>query len=83
MACFVITESQRFGSATAAGNAINKNINTITSPSNTFGLSGGGYNFKLDECSVQWDGKSWICTSVYTRSGDNLGWDTDIYGNSN
>ena len=79
-ACFVITESQRFKSATAAGNAINKSINTITSPTNTFGLSGGGYNFKLDQVSVQWDGKSWIANSVYTRSGDNLGWDEDIYG---
>ena len=39
VACFVVTETAKYGSATAAGNAVSKNINTITSPSNTFGIT--------------------------------------------
>ena len=66
-AVFVVTESAKFRSATDAGNAVSKSINTIVSPSNTFGISGG--NWKLDETSVSWDGSAWIGTSVYTHSG--------------
>lgn len=75
-AVFVVTESAKYRSANAAGTAINKNINTITPPSNTFGLNYG--NFKLDQSNVFWDGRSWIATSVYSHSPD--GWNTDFYG---
>ena len=77
-AVFVVTESARYRSANSAGSAIDKNINTITAPSNTFGLSWG--DWKLDEASVSYDGHSWIATCTYTHSGDSEGWDTDIYG---
>lgn len=77
-AVFTVQESARYRTASAAGNAIDKNINTITSPSNTFGLAWG--NWKLDEANVSYDGKSWIGTCVYTHSGDSEGWSTDIYG---
>ena len=62
------------------GNAISKKINTITSPENTFGISGG--NWKLDEVNVIFNGKYWVANSVFTRSGDEKGWDTEIYKNS-
>ena len=78
LACFVVSETAKYQSSTAAGNAISKNINTITSPSNTFGISGG--NWKLDEATIQYSGKDWYATMVYTHSVDNVGWDSDLYG---
>ena len=77
MACFVVTETAKYKSASSAGNAVSKNINRTVSPSNDFGIGGG--NWKLDEVSVQYNGKHWYATSVYTRSGDSNGWDQDIY----
>ena len=79
MSCFVITESAKYKSATSAGNAVSKNINKIISPDNTFGITGG--NWKYDEASISFNGKYWVATSVYTRSGDDKGWDVDIYQN--
>lgn len=78
LACFVVTETTRHGSASSAGNSIEKKINTITRPSQDFGISGG--NWKLDQCSIQYNGGYWLATKTYTRSGDDKGWDTDIYG---
>lgn len=77
-AIFVVTESAKYRSASAAGNAIDKSINTITPPNNTFGLNWG--DWKLSEANVSWDGKAWIATCVYEHSGDQNGWDADIYG---
>lgn len=77
LACFVVTETAKYGSATAAGDAVSKKINTITNPDNTFGITGG--NWKLDEVTVQYNGKNWYANSVFTRSGDDSGWDTEIY----
>lgn len=79
-AVFVVTQSARYRSPSAAGQAVSNTINTITGPTNDFGLGGGGYNWKHDEASIQYDGKAWIVTNVYTLSGDALGWDEDIYG---
>lgn len=78
-ALFVVTQSERFRTASAAGAAVSNTINTITSPTNDFGLSTGGYDWKHDESSISYDGRSWIVTSVYTRSGSNEGWSTDLY----
>lgn len=75
-ACFVVTQLSRYRSSSAAGNAVNKTINTISSPDNTFGLSG---QWKHDEANISYDGNDWICTSVYTLAGDYKGWDKDIY----
>ena len=81
VACFVITITSKYNSATAAGNAVSKNINKIVAPSQTFGLSGG--NWKMDQANIQYDSKYWIVTEVYTKSGDSNGWDTDLYQTSN
>lgn len=78
-ATFVVTESAKYRSASSAGSAINKNINHIIAPSNTFGLNWG--NWKLSEANVSYDGKAWIGTCVYEHSGDELGWDESLYGN--
>lgn len=59
------------------GNAVSKNINTITSPSNTFGISG---SWKYDDASISFNGKYWVATSTYTCSID--GWDEDLYARS-
>lgn len=77
-AVFVVTQSARFKNADDAGRAVKRSINTITSPENDFGLTGG--NWKHDESSISWDGEYWLATNVYTLSGDIKGWDRDIYG---
>lgn len=76
--CYVVTISQKHNSANSAGNTIQKRINKITSPAEDFGIDGG--DWKLDDCSVSYNGKSWVSTMTYTRSGDEKGWDKDIYG---
>lgn len=76
LACFVVTISAKYRSASAAGNAISKKINCITSPPQDFNLGG---EWKLDECSVSYDGKAWIATETYTRAVDY--WDPQLYGN--
>lgn len=76
--CYVVTESAKYNSPNDAGNAISKTINTITPPETTFNITGG--TWKFDEASVSYDGKRWIATSIFTRSGDASGWDTDLYG---
>jgi hypothetical protein len=45
-AVFVVTETAKYNTANSAGNAIEKSINTIKSPDNTFGLNVG--NWKHD-----------------------------------
>ena len=75
MALFVVTISEKHGSANSAGNAVSKNINKIKSPSEDFNLGG---QWKYDEASISYDGKNWISTQVYTRAADV--WDKDLYG---
>ena len=74
-ACFVVTITEKFSSATKAGSSVKKTINTITSPEQDFGISGG--NWKHDQSQIAYDGNKWIVTSVYTHSPN--GWDTDLY----
>ena len=74
-ACFVVTISEKFSSASKAGSSVKKTINTITSPEQDFNISGG--NWKHDESQIAYDGNKWIVTSVYTHSPE--GWDTDLY----
>lgn len=74
VAVYVVSESAAFRSANAAGNFISKKMNKIVSPSQTFGLGG---EWKLDDCSVQYDGKKWIATNTYSRAIDE--WDSDLY----
>lgn len=80
-ACFVITESRKFNSAQNAGKSIEKKINTIVeSPKyGDMGLTENGYDWKIDDCNIAYNGKYWIATTTYTRSGNNRGWDKDLY----
>lgn len=77
VATYSITETAKYKTAAAAGNAVAGKLNHIGSPSEIFGISGG--NWKCDDASVQYDGKRWLGTVTWTRSGDNRGWDTEIY----
>lgn len=77
LACFVVNISAKYNTASAAGNAVSKNINHIVTPTETFGITGG--NWKLDEVSISYDGKHWIANQTYTKSGDSSGWDREIY----
>ena len=45
-------------------------------------LASHGGNWKYDEASISFNGKYWVANSVFTRSGDEKGWDTEIYKNS-
>lgn len=79
VACFVVVEKSRYKTSSQAGQAISTNINTINTPPHTFGITGG--NWKLDEGSVEHDGKRWVATRSWTHASG--GWDTDLYGNGN
>lgn len=75
-AYFVVTEKKKYGSASAAGNAVDRCINSITvHPDNTFGL--GNNNWKCDDCTCAYDGRRWIVSTTYTQAPQ--GWDQDIY----
>lgn len=48
-----------------------------------FGLSqvlpGSGWTWKCDDANVEFDGKHWVASLVWTLSGDASGWDPDFY----
>lgn len=79
VATYQVTESAKFPSPARAGKMIAGRLNKISSPDQTFGIAGG--NWKCDSASVSWNGKYWIATLSYTKSGDDKGWDADLYGN--
>lgn len=79
VATYQVTESAKFPSPARAGKMIAGRLNKITKPDQTFGIVGG--NWKCDSASVSWNGKYWIATLSYTKSGDEKGWDTDLYEN--
>lgn len=78
VATYQVTESAKFPSPARAGKMICGKLNRISSPDQTFGITGG--NWKCDSASVSWNGKYWIATLSYTRSGNAEGWDGDLYG---
>ncbi|MBQ7694557.1 MAG: hypothetical protein IJI85_10300 [Clostridia bacterium] len=78
VATYSVTETAKFANAKAAGKMQTNTLNKIGFPSETFGNSGG--NWKCDDCTVQWQGDAWYATLTWTKSGDNNGWDTDLYG---
>jgi len=78
-ATYSITESARFGTAKAAGRMIANTLNKIGMPNETFGITGG--NWKCDDAGVSWSGKYWVATMTWTRSGNDEGWDKDLYEN--
>jgi len=79
LATYSITETAKFKSARAAGRMIGNIINQIGKPTEDFGMTPSGYNWKCDGASVSYNGKAWYATITWTRSGDNKGWDTDLY----
>ena len=79
MATYSITESARFRTARAAGKMVAGKLNQIGKPEEDFGLTPSGYNWKCDDASVSWNGKHWLATMTWTRSGDDQGWNTKLY----
>ena len=79
LATYSIVESAKFKTPTAAGQMVQGKLNTIGTPDTTFGITGG--NWKCEHAEVRWTGKYWIASLTWTRSVDNDGWDTTLYGN--
>ena len=77
VATYVIRETVRCKTATAAGKICANKINRITKPENDFGIKGG--NWKCDGVNVRWGGKYWLASLTYTRSGNSKGWDAELY----
>lgn len=80
IAAYSITETARYKTAKAAGKAVSGKLNRIGMPCETFAITGGSW--KCDDASVSYDGEDWFATLSWTRSGDDAGWDQDLYGNS-
>lgn len=75
---YTITERAKFRSSRKAGKMVKNKLNQIGRPIDTFGITGG--NWKCDRASVSWNGNCWVAQLVWTRSGDDDGWDPDLYG---
>lgn len=80
MATYTITETSKFSSAKKAGEMIAGKLNQIGRPTEDFGLTPAGYNWKCDDATVSYNGGDWYATLTWTRSGDNKGWIPEIYG---
>ena len=78
-AVYTVTETARFRTAAAAGAMVAAKLNKIGTPTEDFGLTGGG-DWKCDDAEVSWSGKYWLARLTWTRSGDDRGWDPDLYG---
>ena len=76
-ATYRITEVVKFKSSSEAGRYVANKLNKISSPENDFGITGG--NWKCDAVSVSWQQKAWSGTLTFNRSGDDKGWDLDLY----
>lgn len=77
---YSITETAKFRSARSAGSLVSGKLNQIGRPEEDFGMTPSGYNWKCDNATVSWNGKYWLATLTWTRSGNNKGWDPDITG---
>ena len=78
VAVYSITETIKCRSCNAAGALVANQLNKIGKPTYTLGITGG--DWKCDNANVFWGGKAWFATLTWTRSGNNQGWDKDIYG---
>ena len=76
-ATYQITETAKFRTAKEAGAFVANKLNRISTPSEDFGIIGG--NWKCDSATVSWRNKAWYATLTYTRSGDEQGWDIELY----
>ncbi len=77
LATYSVTESARFRSASAAGKMVANTLNKIGRPSNDFNINGG--DWKCDDASVSYTGSYWLATLTWTLSGNDEGWDKDLY----
>ena len=80
IATYTITETAKFSSAKKAGEMIAGNLNKIGKPTEDFGLTPSGYNWKCDSAEVSYNGGDWFANLTWTRSGDDKGWIQEIYG---
>ena len=78
VAVYSITETVKCRSYKAAGILVANKLNQIGMPTYSLGIVGG--NWKCDNANVFWGGKAWFATLTWTRSGNSLGWDPDLYG---
>ena len=76
---YSITETAKFRSARAAGNMVGNSLNNIGKPNEDFNMTLQGYNWKCDNAEVLYSGRAWFATMTWTRSGNEEGWDTDLY----
>lgn len=74
---YTITETAKFKTSSAAGSMVAGKLNKIGFPDTTFGISGG--NWKCDHATVAFQQNKWLATLTWTRSGDDAGWDRDLY----
>lgn len=79
-AVYTITEVSRYSSKSKAGWAVAQALNSVVSKpkKGDFSIKNKG-NWKVDSANVFYDGKKWCSRLVYTLSGDEKGWDEDIY----
>lgn len=80
VATYTVTETAKYKSAKAAGQSIGRKLNQIGKPDEDFGMTPSGYNWKCDDATVSYNGGDWFATVTWTRSGDDKGWNTDLYG---
>ena len=80
VATYSITETVKFSSASKAGTVVSGKLNQIGKPEEDFGLTGSGFNWKCDDATVSYNGGDWFATLTWTRSGDNKGWNPELYG---
>ncbi len=77
VATYAVTETARFRSAKSAGKMVAGSLNRIGAPDETFGIKDG--NWKCDSASIRYNGKCWLATLTWTRSGDSRGWNAKLY----
>ena len=74
---YTVTESAKFTSAEKAGEMVANKLNKIGAPCITFGITGG--DWKCDHATIAFQQDKWVATLTWTRSGDDTGWDRDLY----
>jgi hypothetical protein len=80
-AYFVIKETGFHSKKSHAGWATRDLINTVVDKPllGDFSLTRPGYNWKVDDIQVAFNGEEWVAVRTYTLSGDSNGWDPDLY----
>ena len=74
---YVIHETIRCKSMSAAGTLVANELNKIGTPSYTFGITGG--NWKCDSARVHWYSTFWLAELTWTRSSEGTSWNSTLY----